>query len=142
MNTAERGAILIVDDEPVVRESLEQWFADEGYRIVVAPGGKEALHLHAFQPEPAPTALDAATNRLGGRVVFDGTEATVKSLSRARTTSAGGTTAGGRVFYCFTAEAGATVFLVRWDEAGIEFYRGQASPLAEVTGPFRPGGGL
>ena len=43
MNTAERGAILIVDDEPVVRESLEQWFADEGYRIVVAPGGKEAL---------------------------------------------------------------------------------------------------
>jgi two-component system response regulator HydG len=38
-----RGSILIVDDEPVVRESLEQWFADEGYRVEVASSGKDAL---------------------------------------------------------------------------------------------------
>jgi two-component system, NtrC family, response regulator HydG len=45
------GSILIVDDEPVVRESLEQWFSDEGYTVHVAPNGKEALGLiarHAF----------------------------------------------------------------------------------------------
>jgi two-component system, NtrC family, response regulator HydG len=41
--TTHRGSILIVDDEPVVRESLEQWFADEGYRVVVAGSGKDAL---------------------------------------------------------------------------------------------------
>jgi two-component system response regulator HydG len=34
---------LIVDDEPVVRESLEQWFTDEGYRVQVAGCGKDAL---------------------------------------------------------------------------------------------------
>jgi len=39
----QRGSILIVDDEPVVRESLEQWFADEGFRVVVAANGKDAL---------------------------------------------------------------------------------------------------
>ncbi|MBL8228322.1 MAG: sigma-54-dependent Fis family transcriptional regulator [Bryobacterales bacterium] len=41
----DRGSILIVDDEAVVRESLEQWFADEGYFVRTAAGGKEALTL-------------------------------------------------------------------------------------------------
>lgn len=38
-----RGSILIVDDEPVVRESLEQWFGDEGYHVQVAANGRDAL---------------------------------------------------------------------------------------------------
>ena len=45
------GSILIVDDEPVVRESLEQWFSEEGYLVQVASSGKQALALlgkHAF----------------------------------------------------------------------------------------------
>ncbi|MCC6590019.1 MAG: sigma-54-dependent Fis family transcriptional regulator [Bryobacterales bacterium] len=42
MNGA-RGAILIVDDEQVVRESLEQWFQDEGYYVKACGNGREGL---------------------------------------------------------------------------------------------------
>ena len=35
--------ILIVDDETVVRESLQSWFDNEGYETEAAGGGREAL---------------------------------------------------------------------------------------------------
>ncbi len=38
-----RGSILIVDDELVVRDSLEKWFASEGYETRGAGSGREAL---------------------------------------------------------------------------------------------------
>ena len=38
-----KGRILIVDDETVVRESLQSWFDSEGYETGVAAGGREAL---------------------------------------------------------------------------------------------------
>ena len=37
--------ILIVDDETIVRDSLGAWFRQDGHRVDVAEGGKEALHL-------------------------------------------------------------------------------------------------
>ena len=39
----ENARILIVDDEKAVRESLSNWFSDEGYQVDVAESGKEAL---------------------------------------------------------------------------------------------------
>jgi len=39
----ENARILIVDDEEAVRESLANWFRDEGYRVDVAESAKEAL---------------------------------------------------------------------------------------------------
>jgi two-component system, NtrC family, response regulator HydG len=45
------GSILVVDDEPSVRESLTGWFAKDGYRVLAAENGVTALHLmrdHAF----------------------------------------------------------------------------------------------
>jgi two-component system response regulator HydG len=42
-----RGSILIVDDEQVVRESLEQWFQDEGYFVMAAGSGREGLEMLA-----------------------------------------------------------------------------------------------
>ena len=45
--TTSKGKILIVDDEPVVRESLTQWFESEGYEVRAAASGKEALTLLA-----------------------------------------------------------------------------------------------
>ncbi|MBL8221106.1 MAG: sigma-54-dependent Fis family transcriptional regulator, partial [Bryobacterales bacterium] len=47
--TPHRSSILIVDDERVVRESLEQWFADEDYEVTVAASGKDALAALARQ---------------------------------------------------------------------------------------------
>jgi len=37
--------ILIVDDEPIVRESIGDWLKDAGYQVVTAASGEEALEL-------------------------------------------------------------------------------------------------
>jgi DNA-binding NtrC family response regulator len=39
------GRILIVDDELVVRDSLDKWFAGEGYETGVAASAREALEM-------------------------------------------------------------------------------------------------
>jgi DNA-binding NtrC family response regulator len=39
--------ILIVDDEPIVRESLKDWLEDAGYKVVTAEAGEQALELIA-----------------------------------------------------------------------------------------------
>ncbi len=41
------GAILVVDDDPDVRETIELALADDGHRVVTAPDGAEALALVA-----------------------------------------------------------------------------------------------
>ncbi len=38
-----KGSILIVDDEPSVRDSLNRWFRDDGYEVGVAEGANDAL---------------------------------------------------------------------------------------------------
>ncbi len=38
-----KGSILIVDDEPSVRDSLDRWFRDDGYEVGVAEGANDAL---------------------------------------------------------------------------------------------------
>jgi len=42
-NTVNRGRILIVDDEAVVRDSLEQWFLKDGYATRTAKDAEDAL---------------------------------------------------------------------------------------------------
>ncbi|MDO9333743.1 MAG: response regulator [Dehalococcoidales bacterium] len=37
--------ILIVDDEPIVRESLRDWLEDAGYKVETAETGEQALEL-------------------------------------------------------------------------------------------------
>ncbi len=38
-----KGRVLIVDDEPSVRDSLRRWFQDDGYETGVAEGANDAL---------------------------------------------------------------------------------------------------
>ena len=40
-----RGRVLLVDDEPMIRETLAQQLEDMGFRMTVAAGGAEALTL-------------------------------------------------------------------------------------------------
>lgn len=47
--------ILIVDDEPVVRDSLGKWFAEEGYTVRAVGSAQEALN--SFQPHVWDVAL-------------------------------------------------------------------------------------
>lgn len=42
---AEKISILIVDDEESVRDSLYNWFIDDGYRVECAENAKKALLL-------------------------------------------------------------------------------------------------
>jgi len=45
MDIATKGRILIVDDELVVRDSLERWFRAEGYEAQATAGARQALAL-------------------------------------------------------------------------------------------------
>ena len=38
-------SILVVDDEPIVRESIRDWLVDAGYKVATAESGEEALKL-------------------------------------------------------------------------------------------------
>ncbi|HJX04092.1 MAG TPA: response regulator [Dehalococcoidia bacterium] len=41
--------ILIVDDEPIVRESIRDWLQDAGYTVETAESGEEALRMMESQ---------------------------------------------------------------------------------------------
>ena len=40
-----RKPILIVDDEPIVRDSIRDWLKDAGYQVATAETGEEALEI-------------------------------------------------------------------------------------------------
>jgi len=41
----QKGSVLIVDDEPIVRESIRDWLRDAGYQVATAESGEEALEM-------------------------------------------------------------------------------------------------
>jgi DNA-binding NtrC family response regulator len=47
MSPADPFSVLVVDDETIVRESLGGWFSEDGYRVVTASSGRDALKLAA-----------------------------------------------------------------------------------------------
>ena len=65
------GNVLIVEDDPEVREMLTQLLANEGFYAVGAEDGLEALHLlrtlrHRSPDAPCLVLLDLKMPRLGG----------------------------------------------------------------------------
>jgi DNA-binding response OmpR family regulator len=60
------GRILVVDDEPMVRDTLGQVLADEGYVVDVAVDGSDALdRVHAARPDAI--LLDLMMPGMNGR---------------------------------------------------------------------------
>jgi len=60
------GRILVVDDEPMVRETLGQVLADEGYVVDIAVDGRDALdRVHAAPPDAI--LLDLMMPGMNGR---------------------------------------------------------------------------
>jgi len=45
VTTDSKGKVLLVDDEAMVRDSLREWLAMEGYLVHAAASGEEAVHL-------------------------------------------------------------------------------------------------
>ena len=62
--------ILIVDDEPGIRESLEDFFQDEGFVVATARDGAEALARLAERPLPHVVVLDLRMPKFDGNEVY------------------------------------------------------------------------
>src|SRR5512146_410876 len=63
---ARGGRILVVDDEPMVRDTLAQVLADEGYMVDIAVDGTDALdRVHAAKPDAI--LLDLMMPGMNGR---------------------------------------------------------------------------
>jgi CheY-like chemotaxis protein len=58
--------ILIVDDEQDIRESLEEFFQDEGYEVATAANGADALKRLSQQELPCAVILDLLMPVLNG----------------------------------------------------------------------------
>lgn len=60
--------VLVVDDDEGIRSALTQALQDEGYRVMVAEDGAQALQLlRATQPPPCLVLLDMMMPILDGR---------------------------------------------------------------------------
>src|SRR5512146_3180553 len=63
---ARGGRILVVDDEPMVRDTLAQVLADEGYMVDIAVDGEDALD-RVQQARPDAILLDLMMPGMNGR---------------------------------------------------------------------------
>lgn len=61
-----RGPVLIVEDDPDIRESLQHFLELHGHRVRVASQGKEALELMGRSPRPAVVVLDMSLPVMDG----------------------------------------------------------------------------
>ena len=68
MQAAQR-TVLVVDDEDVIRETVREILADEGYRVIAATEGSEVLHLVA-QEAPDVILLDIWMPEMDGIVLL------------------------------------------------------------------------
>lgn len=65
----ERGQVLVIDDDPAVRELLKNYLTKQGYQVIVANGGDEGLRL-ARQLHPDAITLDAMMPGMDGWMVL------------------------------------------------------------------------
>lgn len=66
--TSAIGPILVIDDEPEIREILATLFADEGFPVTTAANGMEAVSLR-FPRDPALIVLDLNLGDYPGETV-------------------------------------------------------------------------
>src|SRR5213592_4125219 len=66
LNTMNGMRILVVDDEPAVRESLRRALSLEGYDVDLAADGAEALDAVAGHADPDAILLDVLMPRVDG----------------------------------------------------------------------------
>jgi CheY-like chemotaxis protein len=63
------NTILVVDDEPLIREVVVDLLRDEGYAVVTADDGHAALEM-VQQEAPALVLMDVMMPRMDGRTAF------------------------------------------------------------------------
>jgi two-component system phosphate regulon response regulator PhoB len=78
MGVREKPVVLVAEDDPSVRMTLEFVLEDEGFSVIVAGDGEQALAM-ARDERPDVILLDHMMPKLAGRQVFEalrGSEAT------------------------------------------------------------------
>ena len=63
------GTVLVIDDDPAVRDLLQRFLAKEGFRVVTAAGGEEGLRL-ARELQPDAITLDVMMPGMDGWAVL------------------------------------------------------------------------
>jgi hypothetical protein len=138
-------AVVEIAEVGALFDRHEYQLADEGESPALLvygwrPGAQSWLLLTPFEPARPLTPQQAAAQRGGQMLDLDGTPVPVKELFRAkigRTQNAELSELNeGAVLYGFLARAGSNIFLARWRESGISFYRGQILSAKDVTAAF------
>ena len=106
------------------------------------PGEKEWFFFTALQPLSPLSPQQAAAVRAGQTVNVDGFVAPVTELFQSVIRQVEGASdlpdlKNGALQFGFSAQSGSTLLLVRWNESGISFHRGQALSASEVTSAFK-----
>jgi CheY-like chemotaxis protein len=65
------GTVLLVDDDSIVRHALRQRLEGEGFRVIVAANGSEALRYLNFNLPPSLILLDMMMPRVDGWQLMD-----------------------------------------------------------------------
>jgi|SRR4051794_33160838 CheY-like chemotaxis protein len=69
------GRVLVVDDDPDIRDTLVMLLSSRGYTVSSAADGAEALeHLRAMSPPPCLILLDLMMPRMNGFEVWQAME--------------------------------------------------------------------
>jgi CheY-like chemotaxis protein len=63
--------VLIVDDEPEIRDSLQEFLEDEGYQVSTAADGAEALQRLRSGKRPCVVILDLLLPVVDGNQVYE-----------------------------------------------------------------------
>lgn len=62
--------VLVIDDDPGIREALQTALEDRGYRVICAPDGEAGIH-RAVNDRPDLVIVDMMMPRTSGFVVLD-----------------------------------------------------------------------
>src|SRR5436190_416272 len=73
--SASTKTVLIVEDEPDIRESLREVLEDEGYTVAVASNGKEGLAQLARLSKPCAVVLDIIMPVMSGNELYNAMQA-------------------------------------------------------------------
>ncbi|HVY49899.1 MAG TPA: response regulator [Minicystis sp.] len=65
------GPILVVDDEPRLRDIVSEILRDEGFTVITAASGRAALEVLAATPDVALVLTDRAMPGMDGVELFD-----------------------------------------------------------------------
>ena len=68
------GTVLVIDDEPAVRDLMQRFLAEEGFRVVTAAGGEEGLR-RARELRPDAITLDVMMPGMDGWAVLSALKA-------------------------------------------------------------------